>query len=112
MRMLAAATFTLLPLSASDRAAARDRSRRSAGADRPSGRCDAASPATASPVSSAPSAVLRPAGPSRARRLGRAAAGDLDLTVQRRVNGCIEPVIVRRRLWRRAIPQRRDPRRR
>jgi len=94
MRMIAAAATMMLPLTAG---AAQPRVE-------PEPRIEAAAE-RAAPASCGPFARTRHAGgagaavlqepPSRARRLGELPAGDLSLTVQRSVNGCVEPVVVR-----------------
>lgn len=97
MSMMAAATFILLPLAAS---AAQQQPSPSleVSVDR-KGTIVSAKPtcdrfARTHPAQGGDAAVLiRP--PSRAQRLGELPAGDLSLTVQREVNGCVEPVIVR-----------------
>jgi hypothetical protein len=93
MRMIAAATLILLPLSASAAPARTEASQTPRAAP-------AAQPVPCTPFARTERAqgrdgavLLRP--PSRAQRLGELPAGDLSLAVQRQMNGCIEPVIVR-----------------
>lgn len=104
MRMIAAATLILLPLSAS------------AAPSQPESPAPSAARANA-PALCAPFArtqraqgtgaavLVQP--PSRAQRLGELPAGDLSLSVQRQINGCIEPVIVREGVGAFEAPRRR-----
>lgn len=94
MRMIAALAFTLLPLAAG---AAQPQP-----AETPQARAEQVASAQAAQAACdrfvdvhwANGAVLTQP-PSRAQRLGELPAGDLSLTVQRQINGCIEPVIIR-----------------
>lgn len=95
MRILAAATLTLLPLAATAAqpqaappAASPPAAEQRAVPEKP--RCD-----RFARVEHAGDGAVLEAPPARARRLDELPAGDLHLTVERVVDGCREPVIVR-----------------
>ena len=104
MRMIAVTTLILLPLSASA-APTQTESQvpRAAPADAPALCTPFARTQRAHGTGGA--VLLQP--PSRAQRLGELPAGDLSLTVQRQVNGCIAPVIVREGVGAFEAPRRR-----
>lgn len=95
MRMIAAATLTLLPLAAT---AAQPQSQPPAASPPPveqpaaqaKPRCD-----RFAQVERAGEGAVLQAPPALPRRLDELPAGDLHLTVMREVGGCQEPVIVR-----------------
>jgi len=95
MRLIAAATLTLLPLGAT---AAQPQAQPPAASppaveqpsEQPKPRCD-----RFAQVEQADEDAVRRAPPARPRRLDELPAGDLHLTVVREVAGCREPVIVR-----------------
>ena len=84
MRVIAATILALLPLTF---AAARTHPARHA--------TGATAPAKCDRFGRVEQADALPRSPPRAQRLGELPPGDLHLTVDRRVNGCHQPVIVR-----------------
>jgi hypothetical protein len=99
MRRLAAATLIFLPLLAGAATPGPEAQRTPQASTAPQAR-QSEQPATCGPFARIEQAqrqdgvVLREQ-TSRAQRLGELPAGDLSLAVQRQVNGCVEPVIVR-----------------
>ena len=84
MRMFAATILALLPLTAAATSAPSAHRATGAGA---TAKCDR--------FGRVQQADALPRTPVRAQRLGELPPGDLRLTVDRRINGCHQPVIVR-----------------
>lgn len=99
MRRIAAATLIFLPLSAGAATPGPEAQRTPQASAAPRA-AQAGQAATCGPFARVEQAqrqdgvVLRERS-SRAQRLGELPAADLSLAVQRQVNGCVEPVIVR-----------------
>ena len=87
MRMFAATILALLPLTA---AATRTPSAHHATGAGATAKCDR--------FGRVQQADALPRSPVRAQRLGELPPGDLRLTVDRRINGCHQPVIVRQNI--------------
>lgn len=104
MRMIAAATLILIPLSASAAPSQTETQAPRATRADPATLCTPFA-RTQRAQAAGGAVLLQP--PSRAQRLGELPAGDLSLAVQRQINGCIEPVIVREGIGAFEAPRRR-----